>query len=378
MWRPQEHCYICKAFLPEGSAHRHRHYQSFCQPCGQKNWGKREQRAYLDGRIALVTGARIKIGFECALKLLRDGGVVIATTRFPGDTFKRYQAEPDFASWHSRLHIVQVDFVNFHSVARLVSYVQSNFSHLDILINNAAQTIARPKEYYTVLSAAEDDNIHCAKHLNFNQLHLSENDSAKSLIPLLPAIDPPSTSQGQKSINSLFPGQLDEEGQPIDLRHENSWVAKIDEISLHELLEVQLINLTVPFLLIGQFKPMIMRSPNEMRFIINVSAKEGQFNTKKNAFHAHTNAAKAGLNMITRTISDDYRTGNILVNSVDTGWVTNEYPYEKKAEMKTRGFSTPLDSVDGAARIVDPIYTFLLNGKIIFGRLLKDYEIAAW
>ncbi|HLO47279.1 MAG TPA: SDR family NAD(P)-dependent oxidoreductase, partial [Kamptonema sp.] len=85
-------CYICKNIYTK----IHFFYHSLCPKCAEFNYQKRYQRTNLNGRIALVTGGRIKIGYQIVLRLLRDGARAIVTTRFPGDCAHRYSLEPDF------------------------------------------------------------------------------------------------------------------------------------------------------------------------------------------------------------------------------------------------------------------------------------------
>jgi NAD(P)-dependent dehydrogenase (short-subunit alcohol dehydrogenase family) len=167
----------------------------------------------------------------------------------------------------------------------------------------------------------------------------------------------------------------------LDTRPINSWSLKLDQVSTIELLEVQLVNAIAPFLLNSKLKPLMLRSRFERRFIINVSAMEGQFNREsKTPFHPHTNMAKAALNMMTRTSASDYAEDNIFMNSVDTGWITDENPYPKKMHLQyERGFYPPLDIIDGMARLYDPIVQGLKQVETPqFGYFLKDYFPHPW
>src|SRR6185436_15507244 len=142
------------------------------------------------------------------------------------------------------------------------------------------------------------------------------------------------------SQSEMFPvGLLDRDLQQLDLRGRNSWRLLLDEISTVELLEVQLVNAIAPFILNARLKPLMTRTPERDKHIVNVSAMEGQFYRRfKTTRHPHTNMAKAALNMMTRTSAADYHADGIHMNSVDTGWITDEDPVDiaakKTAELR--------------------------------------------
>jgi len=394
-------CYICHKPI----SGEQRKNKWFCPGCESYNSQKRDELCESlnlqkkdglwapssDRRYALVTGGRIKIGYETCLKLLRSGAFVILTTRFPVDAAYRYAKEDDFEDWCTRLKIYKIDFRNIIQVEEFATFVDRNLSHLDILINNAAQTVRRPKEYYEHLRELESREIRelppqikaliYDKNLShdffkyqggLDQLQITQTVNMKMFIA--------DTSQNH------FPvGKTDTNGDPIDMRIHNSWISKAEEVSTIELLEVQFVNVTAPYILCARLKEAMKRSPYEHRFIINVSAMEGKFNRKnKNCFHPHTNMAKAALNMLTRTAAQDYARDRIYMNSVDTGWITDENPYHLQERNKRRGIVPPLSSKDGAARVLDPIFYTLLpkedkkDRTPLYGKFFKNYKKTNW
>lgn len=379
-------CYICK----QPYTQLHFFYHSLCPNCAQLNYQKRQQRTNLIGRVALVTGGRIKIGYQMGLRLLRDGARVILTTRFPYDCAYRYSLEPDFQQWCDRLQIHGLDLRSISAVETFVQNLLHTESALDIIINNAAQTIKRPLAFYQHILNQEHEasqrlaeNVQALVVRDPHTLTWNNHQPQSLLLEAQPnySDDLSSNCLPSKICHYFPPDCIDADGQQLDIRPTNSWLLKLDQVSTIELLEVQLVNAIAPCIFNSKLKPLLMRSPFERRFVINVSAMEGQFNRDhKTSNHPHTNMAKAALNMMTRTAAADYAQDRIYMNSVDTGWITNENPYPVKMRIEAdQGFYTPLDLIDGMARLYDPIIQGIESRDTpLHGHFLKDYAPYPW
>ena len=378
----ERRCYICG----EGFHDVHFFYDQMCLQCGDFNYAKRFQTADLTGRIALVTGSRVKIGYQAAIMLLRAGARVICTTRFPNDAARRYAAEEDFDEWGDRIEIYGVDFRHTPSVERFCRDLNMSLPRLDFIINNACQTVRRPAGFYDHLMEGElaIEELSDEQRKLLGRLGEGGENGQLAANPETPAAllsQVELLAEDKERGNHLFPkGQLDADLQQVDLRKVNSWRLRTDEVSAIELLEVHLVNTVAPFIINARLKPLMLNVPTADKQIVNVSAMEGQFyRIFKTDRHPHTNMAKAALNMMTRTSAMDYIDDGIHMNSVDTGWVTDEDPAhhaEKKREI--HDFHPPLDIVDGAARIVDPIFECINTGEFVWGQFLKDYQITDW
>lgn len=359
-------CYICKAKYTI----LHEYYHDLCPDCSELNWSKRTQRANLSGRYAVVTGGRIKIGYQVAVKLLRDGARVLVTTRFPADAAERFQAEVDAREWYPRLQIQGLDLRDLTQVEAFADGLQTQAQPLDILIHNAAQTVKRPLEFYRHLLEPRSVSADALKLLVDPRV-------ATTLIEARPGYQGHLiTSEG------LFPARMfDRDGQQVDLRDQNSWLLKLGEISTIEMLETWLVNAASPFILTSRLRSLMSQSSFPRRFVINVSAMEGQFaRVGKTSYHPHTNMAKAALNMLTRTSAADLARDFIYMNSVDTGWITDEKPFPLAEKVRQEhAFYTPLDIIDAASRIYDPIAMGINHEQQpLYGHFLKDYSPFPW
>jgi len=379
-------CYVCKVDFHE----LHGFYDQMCPECAELNWKKRNQTADLRGRVALVTGGRVKIGYHAAIKMLRAGAETVVVTRFPRDAARRFAREADAADWQHRLHVYGVDLRHTPSVEALCTHLLATLPRLDIIINNACQTVRRPSGFYDHLIA--DELAAPAALPPAERAALERWDSLRgdALVPAAPAggtfrsavlSQIPLLAEDLERGGHLYPaGRLDADLQQVDLRTFNSWRMTLDEVPTAELLEVQLVNAVAPFVLNARLRPLMARVATRDTHVVNVSAMEGQFYRRfKTDKHPHTNMAKAALNMMTRTSAIDYVRDGIHMNSVDTGWVTDEDPlHHAERKQRIHDFHPPLDIVDGAARIVDPIFDGVTTGKHLWGLFLKDYKPAPW
>ena len=395
-------CYVCKTVFTK----LHHFYDTMCTDCGDFNYAKRFQNADVKGQVAIITGSRLKIGYHITLMLLRGGATVIATTRFPVDSALRFSKETDFMEWGHRLKIHGLDLRHIPSVEIFCNFIEQKYEKLDILINNAAQTVRRPAGFYSHLMENEEKPIESLPIYARNLLKdhtgcldelkvLTSGASSNKNMPVTwhgpePGIglrasaklsQIPYSFDNTLVAKEVFPeGKLDTDLQQVDLRKTNSWRLKLGEIETTEMIEVQLVNAVAPFVLCNRLSEIMKKSNTGKKHIINVSAMEGKFHRFfKESRHPHTNMAKAALNMLTHTSALALAKEGIYMNAVDTGWVTDEDPVElAKKKEEVHDFQPPLDIVDGAARVMDPLFDGINTGKHWCGKFLKDYKPIDW
>jgi len=376
-------CYMCKQRYTAVDAF----YHQLCPECAARSHAKRDARTDLTGRRALLTGGRAKIGMYIALRLLRDGAQLTVTTRFPRDAIRRFAAMPDSADWLHRLRVVGIDLRDPARVVALADDIAAG-GPLDILVNNAAQTVRRSTGSYAALVDAESaplphgtlpDMITFGKTMQAHPAALTE--ALSTAIPALTgSVAELALVAGSASPQRISAGTaIDAGGLVPDLADTNSWIRTVGEVDATELLEVQLCNSVAPFILISRLRPTMAAAPARRKYVVNVTAMEGQFGRAyKGPGHPHTNMAKAALNMLTRTSATELlETDGILMTAVDTGWITDERPHPTKMRLADEGFHAPLDLVDGAARVYDPIVQGEL-GNDLHGCFLKDYAPSPW
>jgi NAD(P)-dependent dehydrogenase (short-subunit alcohol dehydrogenase family) len=387
-------CYICKQPYTQVDSF----YHQLCPVCAAMSHAKRDARTDLSGKRALLTGGRAKIGMYIALRLLRDGAHTTITTRFPRDAVRRFSSLPDAHEWLHRLRVVGIDLRDPAQVIGLCD-AMIEAGPLDILINNAAQTVRRSPGAYAPLSEGESQPLPdgpLPELLTFGHTNDAHPQALAASIATHPLLSQQVLSQaggrtadeltalamaaGSSSLDRLAAGTAIDAGGLVPDHHDaNSWTQHVHEVDPLEMLEVQLANVTAPFLLVSRLRPAMAASEARRTYIVNVSAMEGQFGRGyKGPGHPHTNMAKASLNMLTRTSAKEMlETDGILMTSVDTGWITDERPHPTKVRLAEEGFHAPLDLVDGAARVYDPIVRGEA-GEDLYGVFLKDYTPAAW
>jgi NAD(P)-dependent dehydrogenase (short-subunit alcohol dehydrogenase family) len=399
-------CYICKRDYTLVDAF----YHGLCPDCAAMSHAKRDQRTDLTGKRALLTGGRAKIGMYIALRLLRDGAHLTVTTRFPKDAVRRFSAMEDSKDWLHRLKVVGIDLRDPTQVVALTDEVAAD-GPLDIIVNNACQTVRRLPGAYSHLIDGERAPLpgpdfyghrELPEMITFDRIseahpaalagalaatqvahHDGETAEAALAAHTAASLTQLALTAGSASLEAHLAGTaIDAGGLIPDIQQNNSWTQVVDEVDPLELLEVQFCNSIAPFLIISRLRPAMraaVQAGARRAYVVNVSAMEGQFSRRyKGPGHPHTNMAKAALNMLTRTSAGEmFESDRILMTAVDTGWITDERPHEEKLRLAAEGWHAPLDLVDGAARVYDPIVRGEA-GEDLYGCFVKDYQPSPW
>jgi len=384
-------CNMCRGEYLE----HHHFYHQLCPRCAEHNWEKRHQTADMSGMVCVVTGGRIRIGYAIVLKLLRAGAFVLTTTRFPHDCALRFSREPDYETWKDRLEVCgPLELCDMRLVEKFCEQLVKRFPRIHVLINNAAQTLTRQEGWNARMaelecSAADSLPSQC-KALLRPPTHLEViREASDAICQVSPSemVPLPHANVMWQEAGQLrdFPeGKLDESRQPLDLSAQNSWSRRLGDVSTLELLQTLAANTAAPFIMCSKLACVLAPKKDDEPYghVINVSALEGKFSVKnKSSGHPHTNMAKAGLNMMTHTSSKDMFQRRILMNCVDTGWVTDMAPGGVGAVAASHAtwVGPPLDEDDGAARVLDPVFSHLLDPAwLVRGKFFKNYYVCGW
>ncbi len=375
-------CYLCM----KKTQKIHWFYHSQCPDCGDTSLKFRNLKRDLTGYHAIVTGARLKLGYQIALKLLRAGAEVLITSRKWEEAFHRYQEEPDYSNFVDRLHVMRFSF-DLLKISEQMELFQNELQRVwpdkcvDIIIHNAAQTIANVLESDSSSSNSEDLTESPSSEDSFYNDQTKTNKRKR--YPL------------KSWFTNPFP-EVDKYGRVIDRREKNSWTTEFGTVDPNELNNVLMANVTAPFIINQMLLPYLKNTfdiKKRKPFIIHVHAKEGHFSSHKTNKHTHTNVAKAGLHMLTRCMASQHATIDILshyqstmedtpwvdrykrnhielghhhnnlshignwvnVHGIDPGWFSKD-EYNIDTLIKRNILCPPIDEIDAASRIVYPIF----------------------
>ncbi|ERF73745.1 hypothetical protein EPUS_00999 [Endocarpon pusillum Z07020] len=412
-------CYICRFLLVS----HHAQYSSLCKPCGDFNLAScglsLPQNLHLEGKTALVTGGRLNLGYHTALRLLRCGAKVIVSTRYPRDAEVRYLAEHDSESWRERLKIIGADFRAASDVFQLVEAVKECLrrwdlegeNRLDVLVNNAAQTLTDPLEKERQ-AVEQEKRFHGSRFQSQLLLGGSGYEArirggfqgskllaygAKRTTMFLEASNADLGPQNAVTDQNLVRSN-DTELVPTENSLKSSWMQSLHEIPYEDVITAHSVNTLVPFILIRELVPLMSspgssssrseaRASKPQAYIINVSSREGTFESSqahpsKNGHHVHTNLTKAALNMLTATeAAPMWKEKRVAINSVDPGYMSAAPEIETRwweMAMGEQGgeagrWECPIGWEDGAGRVLWPIAVGE-KGEAVWGRFLKHFR----
>ncbi|KAF8327989.1 dehydrogenase [Amanita rubescens] len=370
-------CYICRFRFIQS----HRLYPSLCHSCGEFNISSSAislpSNLDLHGKSAVVTGGRVNLGFHTALRLLRCGANVAISTRYPRDAMERYQNEHDAAQWLSRLRIMGADFRSAKDVFALIKAIVGclhdwETNKLDILINNAAQTLT--------------DSIEQEESQIRREWLLTSSSDDNDVMVQDGAADYTARLRGGQSDRLLT-----ENNAIPNPERQSSWVQRMSEIPYEDVISAHSVNTFVPFILIRELIPYMRRSPSDPEprpvtdslpmkpsgYIVNVSSREGlperyMNHQAKNGHHVHTNMSKAALNMLTETEARQaWKEGHVAMNTVDPGYMSADPEWMRMVGRE--GEETPLSWEDGVGRIMWVVAKGEADNVPIWGKFLKHF-----
>ncbi|KAK8842953.1 hypothetical protein M9Y10_025819 [Tritrichomonas musculus] len=310
------HCYGCG----QPTKYLHPVYIFSCRKCGTIFQQKRYLSRDLKGHVSLVIGCRTKLGHQVSLKLLRAGSIVIGTTRYPERATNLFSEYEDFEKWNNNFDVysngLDLDTTDLESKCKALSeYILNKYKKLDNLIICAAQTIrVREKDKEAVLAQTNEFNRY---------------GDAKF----------------------------------VEEKYVNSWQMNVSDITQQETEECMRINAIGPVFLVKNLIE-VMKNSDHTPYIISVHAREGLFEPEKGPKHIHTNMAKAALHMMTRTLIEDktlatHAGKRFSIHGCDPGWISVDEYYEKDRPFNI----PPLDEIDGAARILYPLFKNLPSSR---------------
>lgn len=407
----QKVCYICQYLLLT----HHPQYPSLCRPCGDYNLSSSAlslpDALHLEGKTALVTGGRLNLGFRTALRLLRCGAKVIVSTRYPRDAEVRYMQETDHLKWRDHLHVIGADFRAANDVFQLVHLTKGVLegwhggrnAKLDILINNAAQTLTDSvkKEDSAVqresklrlespfpgneLLLAKDSytprirgGVHYSKSLTSTSVHYLES-TPKDI-----------NRASNQTSGTDSAGSEDCSLRQNDPNLKSSWSQSLHEVPYEDVISAHSVNTFVPLILLRELLPCMgipktdlvstERTSKPAAYVINVTSREGIFESSpqssaKNGKHVHTNLTKAALNMLTETeAAPAWRERRVAINSVDPGFMSAAPEVEERWKQREgKEWQCPIGWEDGAGRVLWPIAVSESGDGAVWGRFLKHF-----
>ena len=392
-------CYVCKEQYFDVDAF----YHQLCPDCAAKNRAKRDARTDLTGKRALLTGGRAKIGMYIALRLLRDGAHTTITTRFPNDAVRRFRAMHDADDWMHRLKIVGIDLRDPAQVVALADDVAAD-GPLDILINNAAQTVRRSPG--CVRAARRRGGRAAARRASCPSSSRSAAATTRTRAALEASVavggrdeHTPQTAVAHASVTA--PGLLTE----LALTAGSASLERVADAhgdrrrrarprpGLQQLLDperrgrrpardargpaVQQHGAVHPHQPAARLDGGGERPAHVHRQRLGDGGRSSAAATRAPATRTRTWPRPRSTCSRAPARARCSRPTGILMTSVDTGWITDERPHPTKVRLAEEGFHAPLDLVDGAARVYDPIVRGEA-GEDLFGCFLKDYRPSAW